>query len=268
MEDWSYNMIFLDELFYSQVYKTYCSQPFFFPLIAGVLNLRQKGKVFVNQWPEFSQVYVEHSFGFAQIFGEDDSNFEEKLKKYFFINQNFSINKVRLYAPTSFKTLTFDTTSTSSALRQRAILKKTNQVKLLYLNDVEIIKPNLNNISSIDSFFRVATRFWTTYEDFLNYANPHVLLYKNQPAALCYAAACENNSVELDIITLDAYRNQGFGKIVASHFINQCQSENLDIYWDCFENNLASMKLAKLLNFNVFLSNYKLFTITKKGTFL
>jgi GNAT superfamily N-acetyltransferase len=150
------------------------------------------------------------------------------------------------------------------SLRQRGFLHHSNQIELCNLKNIKIIDLKMENINQIKNHFNILTRFWKNENQFLKYARAKVLLYKDNVAAICYAAACDKETVELDIMTLPEYRNIGLGKVVGSHFIYQCQQEKLNVYWDCFINNIGSVKLAESFNFLNILSKYSLLTVDRK----
>ncbi|MBQ7607495.1 MAG: hypothetical protein IJU76_05945 [Desulfovibrionaceae bacterium] len=77
----------------------YSKNDAFFPLIASVLSESQIGVVFGDDKDSPEEIYTEHSFGFAQIFGKQNEDFESSLKRYFLIEKNFLPQKVRLYTP-------------------------------------------------------------------------------------------------------------------------------------------------------------------------
>ncbi len=84
---------------YSRLLPGYLAEPTFFPLIAAVLERSQDGAVWVDDAVRPRQAYVEHRFGFAQIFGEPVAAFETDLEAYFSARRDFSVEKVRLYTP-------------------------------------------------------------------------------------------------------------------------------------------------------------------------
>ncbi len=75
-------MIRLEKCSYEPIYNLYQLGESFFPLIAAVLLNEQDGAVYVDNPNSPSQAYVEHTFGFAQVFGNITADFEKELALY------------------------------------------------------------------------------------------------------------------------------------------------------------------------------------------
>jgi RimJ/RimL family protein N-acetyltransferase len=58
-----------------------------------------------------------------------------------------------------------------------------------------------------------------------------------------------NNLAEVDIVTLPNYRGMGLAKAATEAFIEQSIQQNIKANWDCFEENVASLKTAQSLGF-------------------
>lgn len=82
-----------------RVLPRYLAGPAFFPLIAAVLDRSQDGAVFVDDPTNIGQAYVEHAFGFAQIFGQSTGGLAANLAVYLSERRGFQVEKVRLYTP-------------------------------------------------------------------------------------------------------------------------------------------------------------------------
>lgn len=264
MEGFVYKMFSLEKSYWKDAYQVYETQGFFFPIIACVLLGQQKGRVFVDKFPNFSQFYVEHHFGFAQIFGKNNFQFEDELREYFFINRNFSVEKIRLYDPLNHVFLKTDYQNSLCSSRQRLIFSdETHLLDYAVREHICFLQLRTEYIEMIESNFGLVRRFWSGDDDFLHHSRAVVLLYKGLPASICYAAAKANNLVELDILTLEKFRNLGLGKAVAAAFIDQCREEQINISWDCFSNNLNSKSLAKSLGFKIIHESYPFYTINR-----
>lgn len=265
-------MIRLDKEHYNLVYKLYLktSQVFFFPLIAAVLLDEQDGNVYVNNVKSPSQAYVEHHFGFSQIFGQSIKDFELSLEQYLFINKQFNPSKIRLYTPHPPQFLTFSNPNSQCSYRQRFSINPVNfsynyeqEVEPLLRAKLSIMKIDANNISKIETHFGLTERFWRNKIDFILKSNASVVCYQDIPASICYSAAEANHSVEIDVLTLPEYRTLGLGKIAVKKFVDQCLALSLDPLWDCFTNNAGSMRLCQSVGFVALEEPYPFFTINK-----
>lgn len=261
-------MIKLEKGSYDAVFRLYQTNDYFFPLIAAVLLNEQDGVVYVNDHDFPSQAYVEHVFGFAQVFGETVESFEQELEHYLLVDKYFNPDKIRLYAPYLPEFFALSKYESLRSYRQRFTISAedfyngqgiSNGLK----NNLNLCCVNVNNISLIDYKFGVVRRFWRSSADFIQRSNAVVVFYAGEPASICYSAAEANHCVEIDVLTLLEYRNLGLGKLAVINFINRCFSLSLLPLWDCFTNNAGSMMLGKSVGFIASKFSYPFFTINK-----
>lgn len=261
-------MIRLEKNSYEQIYQLYLSCKFFFPLIASVLLDEQDGVVYVNNRNAPSQVYVEHAFGFAQIFGTVDPDFEQKLEHYLLLDKNFNSDKVRLYAPYAPEFIVKSQHEPLRSYRQRFVLSADYQMDkstVLMQSDKKISFAGVNqtNIHLMENQFGLVSRFWRNATDFVQKSNAVIVLYDGEIASICYAAAQANNCTEIDVLTLPNYRNLGLANKAVLCFISHCYELGLTPLWDCFTNNSGSMMLCKSVGFKAMNEPYSFFTINR-----
>ncbi len=245
---------------YSSAWQCYVAQNFFFPLMGAVLEQKQEGRLFANA--QGTGFYVEHAFGFAQLFGDIDVEFAKDLQKYFEERKAFAVPKVRLYAPESFAHMNFETLAPFKAIRQR-FFPAEQETLPMSLEHVQVLSVDARNFDAMEENFRLATRFWRSEEEFVLHSHAKMLLYKGQIAALCYAAAVANKQAEIDVVTLPEFHQKGFGKIVTQAFIAHCCKRDILPLWDCFTNNIGSMKLQESLGFMAKNPPYPFYTLPK-----
>ncbi|WP_454784964.1 GNAT family N-acetyltransferase [Legionella sp. WA2024007413] len=260
-------MIRLEKKGYEQIYRLYLSCPFFFPLIAAVLLDEQDGVVYINDQNTPSQIYVEHAFGFAQIFGNMDSRFELELEDYLLLDKNFHSDKVRLYAAYAPEFILKPQYEPLRSYRQRFVLDSEYQMDtptlLKQSGKINFSGVNQTNIDLIESHFHLVSRFWRNESDFIQKSNAIVVLYDGKLASICYAAAEANHCTEIDVLTLPNYRNLGLANKAVLCFIHHCLEIGLTPWWDCFTNNSGSMMLCKSVGFKAMNDPYLFFTINK-----
>ena len=75
-------MVKLEKQDYERAYALYKKEDLFFPLISSVLLDIQDGIVLADSRDEMTQIYVNHHFGFSQLFGKCNPDFEEKLQQF------------------------------------------------------------------------------------------------------------------------------------------------------------------------------------------
>ncbi|MDP3270068.1 MAG: GNAT family N-acetyltransferase [Legionella sp.] len=257
-------MILLENTNYQPVYELYLKESFFYPLIAAVLLQKQDGVVFVNDSANPTQIYVEHSFGFAQLFGVADNSFELKLEHYLFESKQFTPEKIRLYAPKAPEFILKPDYQSFQSQRQRFILDQKQLVLDTQIKDnINCVAVNEMNCATIDREFNVVSRFWRNSADFIKGSQAVVVIYKNKIASICYAAAEANHWAEIDVLTLPHFRNFGLGKHAVRGFIHRCAELSVTPVWDCFTNNMGSMALCNSVGFIAADRPYLFFTIPK-----
>jgi GNAT superfamily N-acetyltransferase len=256
-------MVKLGKAQYAAVFDLYRAQSAFFPLIGAVLQKRQDGVVYANVAGQPRQFYVEHTFGFAQVFGVPDGAFEDGLWRHLMVDKRFAAAKVRLYAPYCPIFLAGKESGALKSQRQRYVPGKTVHTPpedSAHLSCVEISE---SNFDGMESAFGIASRFWRTREDFIAGALGCLVLIEGKPAALCYAAAVADDRAEIDVFTLPAYRQKGAGRLAVSHFITRCAAHSVQPLWDCFTNNAGSVNLCLSAGFVPGGPPYPFFTISK-----
>jgi hypothetical protein len=260
-------MIKLNKSGYDYIYKMYLTNDFFFPLIAAVLLDDQDGVVYVDDPISPSQAYVEHAFGFAQVFGTSVTCFEQELARYWLTDKCFKPGKIRLYAPYLPGFLALPEYESLRSSRQRFTLDPADLVDERPNprpdNNLTFGGVDLSNISLIDNKFDVVGRFWKSQDDFIKKSNAVVVFKEGKPASICYAAAEADHRVEIDVLTLPEYRNMGLAKLAVTGFIKRCFSLSLSPLWDCFTNNPGSLMLCKSVGFLPYQPPYPFFTINK-----
>ncbi len=255
-------MFLLEKTAYDEALETYRSHEARFPLMAAVLSRIQDGKVFFDKSVGAKQYFVQHSFGFSQVFGKSNPEFEMALQRYLSVGEPASDTKVRLYTPSLPAFLCTSQYDRLRSERQRFIWDSSeplvNQSEAL-----ELTGANSHNVGEIDKGFGVVRRFWRSSQDFIDRSIAAVAWKKGVPVAICYAAASAEGHAEIDVITLPESRNQGIGKVVVGEFIRNCRRQGVIPVWDCFTNNAASMALCRGSGFIPASAPYPFFTFTR-----
>lgn len=254
---------------YPAAYALYLHHSAYFPLIATVLSGKQDGVVHADSAGSPTQVYVEHNFGFAQVFGASVPAFELALQRHWLIDKAFASAKVRLYTPSCPDFLKAGEHESLRSWRQRFQLAASQcthaveQASAWQSKGVVFVRATASHVNMIETAFGVVGRFWRTPGDFVEYSNAVLALCNEQPATLCYAAAVGDGKAEIDVLTLPAFRHLGLAKAVVHLFNERCLSQNVQPLWDCFTNNAASMALCQSAGFVPASDPYAFFTINR-----
>ena len=261
-------MVRLSPAQYPAAHSLYLDHGAYFPLIAAVLSDAQDGAIYANHTENPIQVYVEHAFGFAQVFGKPVPAFEQALQRYLLIDKAFSCPKVRLYTPHYPGFLHVRDCDALRSWRQHFQLDTARTGAAGHVTDepemgLTLVHADASHVDLIEDAFGVVGRFWRTRDDFAHHSNAVVALVEGQAAALCYAAAMAGGRAEVDVLTLPAYRHLGLAKAVVRLFNQRCLAQNVLPLWDCFTNNTASMALCQSAGFVPLGEPYPFFTINR-----
>jgi len=240
----------------------------YFPLVAAVLSDVQDGVIYADRVESPTHVYVEHAFGFAQVFGKPVPAFEQALQRYLMVEKAFTCPKVRLYAHHCPGFLQVSECDGLRSWRQHfqldiANIKPIGHATEVPVKGLDIVYANVSHLDMIEAVFGVVGRFWRTRDDFARQSHAVLALVEGHAAALCYAAAVAGGRAEIDVLTLPAYRHLGLAKAVVCLFSQRCLEQNVLPLWDCFTNNSASMALCKSTGFAPLDDPYPFYTINR-----
>lgn len=261
-------MVRLSESALGVAHDAYRRHEAYFPLIGAVLLDQQDGLVLADDSLSPRRFYVEHAFGFAQVFGCDDAEFDEALRQYLLVEKSFAASKVRLYTPIEPAFLRGPEFDHERAERQRFILdpkrmESSGDLSVLGDTRIEIKSVQVGDLAAIEERFGVVRRFWRSDSDFIASAHAVVAWVSGEPASICYAAAVAGGLAEIDVLTLQEHRRIGLGKRVVHVFSQHCLSQGLQPVWDCFTNNAGSMALCKSCGFDPLRAAYPFYTLNK-----
>jgi hypothetical protein len=230
-----------------------------FPIIQSVLDGTQQGKVFGFK----DSYFIAHKSGFCQFLGDSaqctqltELFVDGSLEKYFHV-----------YDPPEILTeiVVTENERFNHKIRTRIQLEYgAKAIEIMPLNDFKVAHVSAENFETLEVFgLHLSSRFWSSSQDFVSNSSAMVAFdSKNKPVSICYSAATALGKAEVDVLTLDTNQGKGLGKLVTSHFINCCLKQNIVPNWDCFEDNVSSLKTAISLDFKqkrkyIFLSLYR-----------
>ncbi len=96
------------------------------------------------------------------------------------------------------------------------------------------------------------TSFWHTNEDFLKKGVGFVALHQgNKVASLCISLFVSGKQVELGTATNPEFQNRGLSTNLASACVQECLGRGLEPIWQCWDDNLPSLSVARKVGFIV-----------------
>ena len=182
------------------------------------------------------------------------------------MNQIGIKNNINLYPSIRIK-INNDQLPLERRVRQRYILNR-NQFRRIQESQIKKILTENNldlhiglNIKEEMIPDWLSNMFWKNFYDFKNNAHPIIITKDEIMICICYSAANFDNHSEIDILTLEEYRGNGFASICASKFTENLFNKNMSPLWDAFLENRASCRLAESLGYSKISKPYDFYRI-------
>jgi len=238
-----------------------------FPLIAAVLEGRQSGAVFSDA---AETIFIVSKSGFSFLWSPD-SALDVEAFTTFLVGSHAVPQYLHIYdpPPTLVAYLRQKPEQFGMKLRTRIQLQyRKEQISPAEFRPLstaefqEITSENLRDLDALD--LDIGDRFWDSESHFLKDGYGLYLQAETvAPVAVCYAAGIGNGLAEVDIHTSPDHQKNGFAKYAAALFIQQGLRRGIRTNWDCFEDNVGSLKTALALQFTA-VKNYPLLSIYLK----
>jgi RimJ/RimL family protein N-acetyltransferase len=90
---------------------------------------------------------------------------------------------------------------------------------------------------------------WRSTDDFLESGLGVCLCQGKTPVSTCISLFLADGAAEISIYTNEEYRQRGFAILTADRFIDACLKRGLRPNWECFWDNVPSVRLAENLGF-------------------
>jgi RimJ/RimL family protein N-acetyltransferase len=244
----------LDENDFEKMLPLYLNKEVIFPLILSVIQKKQRGWVFVNNPVEPVSAIIVTKSGFMQLVGtENDKGFESDVFEFFKLPNPDLPTYLLWYLP-SFQAQKKLDEYIPQYVRRR------ERVRFVFKNQIENLvqcRPGFSVrflerdlIQKVEHFnLDIGSRFWSSIDDFLENGIGACVIKDDEIVSLCYSACIVNNLAEVDVVTQEEYRGMGLAVIAAQNFMSECVRRGITPTWDCFVNNVPSMRLAILLGY-------------------
>lgn len=86
---------------------------------------------------------------------------------------------------------------------------------------------------------------WGTVESYLELGIAFIAVDVNQIIGVILGSSNYNDTLPIDIETLEEYRKLGIATELTKYFLNYCMKHKKTAYWNCITSNIASQKLAE-----------------------
>lgn len=236
-----------------------------FPLINAVLSGKQEGRIFELSGSD--TVFIQHKSSFSWL--QANELIDVKMVLDFFLQEKKLLPYFHIYNPPGGL---IDEIKSDA----RFGIKLRKRIQLSYLKDTvdksvnlptgfSAVEINESNFDQLDVFgLNLATKFWRSKEDFLKHGYGVVIASASgKPASVCYTSCIANAVAEIDIASLPEFQGKGLAKYAALKFIDMSIKKEIQANWDCFEDNISSLKTAQSLGFQK-IGSYNFLSVFKK----
>lgn len=221
-----------------------------FPLIKSVINLLQDG----NIYSEGDTFFIVHKAGFSYLI--DRGNIDYSTLLNFLLQSRDMPDYFHIYDPPPglVAECIANPENVKIKLRKRIQLRFLDSqltFKKDYSSDYSLKKIDYTNLKNLKEFnLSLEKRFWKSESDFLSNGFGYTVNNKfGLPVSICYSACISDYIAEIDVATLPEWREKGLAKLVVSRFVRHCLENDLRVNWDCFQDNLTSLRTAERVGF-------------------
>lgn len=224
----------------------------------SVIEERQPGRIFVDDPINPSSCLICCKSGKYLVCGNTDNDtFNEFLDDYLYNRKNHG-RYFDLYSSSKAWTKKLNKILFDNAAKLSRQLFNLDYSNLDSLSKCELLLPDHFELRRMDEdlFIKYANEIddsyfnlWGTAENFIRNGFGFCILKDNEFVSVCNTYYVKDSSAEIDIITLNGFRNQGFAVMTCTAFIKHCIEHNINPIWDCDNGNKESKNLAKKLGF-------------------
>jgi len=90
---------------------------------------------------------------------------------------------------------------------------------------------------------------WDSLDDYLQRGFGFALVHGEEVACWCAAEDVSKNKCGIGIETIPKYQRRGFATLTACTFVDHCASNGIAPHWDCWDDNIGSIRVAEKVGF-------------------
>lgn len=224
----------------------------------AVVEGKQPGRIYVDNHIEPKCCLITCKSGKYLVAGEtSNTTFNEFISDYLHNRANHR-NYFDLYSSSHDWILKLDEMLGDNAAKLSRQLFQWDYSNLISISKWNQMLPEGFQLKKMDStlFEKYAREMDSSYNDLWENPNNFVsngfgfcILKDNEFVSVCNTYYAREGFAEIDIVTKEEFRNQGFALATCSEFIKYCVNNNIKPIWDCDDGNEGSKSLAKKLGF-------------------
>lgn len=224
----------------------------------AVAEGKQPGRIFVDNVIQPNCSLITCKSGKYLVVGDTSNiNFNDFVSDYLYNRENHS-NYFDLYSSSYEWLIKADEMLGDNAAKLSRKLFQWDYSNLSSISKWSKMVPEGFELRKMDtSLFEKYAReidssyydLWENSNNFISNAFGFALLKDNEFISICNTYYVRDGFAEIDIVTKDEFRRQGYALVTCSEFIKYCVSNNIKPVWDCDNGNGNSKNLADKLGF-------------------
>ena len=120
------------------------------------------------------------------------------------------------------------------------------QVTLALIDAALFSRTDLTNLGQVREEIEW---MWPSLDRFLDDGFGSVALLKDEIVCWCTAEYMSRKTCGIGIETISSQQNKGIATATAAHFVDHCLRRNIRPYWECWRDNLGSVRVAEKVGF-------------------
>ncbi len=109
--------------------------------------------------------------------------------------------------------------------------------------DSALMNSSINNFDMINEEV-LGTATYDSMEDFFLRGIGYTPVIDNKVCGFCTSEYPSKSALAIGIEVLEEYQREGIAKAMTIRFLNKATQRGLNVYWECWKNNIPSIKTA------------------------
>jgi RimJ/RimL family protein N-acetyltransferase len=224
----------------------------------AVVEGKQPGRIYADNNIEPTCCLIVCKSGKYLVAGDtNNTGFNEFLSDYLYDRENHS-NYFDLYSSSQKWIFKLDELLADNVAKLSRQLFRWNYLRLSSIPNFSEMLPEGFELKRMDADLFVKyskeidssyINLWGSPNNFVSNGFGFCIMKDNEFVSICNTYYVRQGFAEIDIITKEQFRKQGFALITCSEFIKHCVNNNIKPIWDCDDGNERSKALAEKLGF-------------------
>lgn len=233
----------------------------------SIIEGNTQGRIYVNS-KDSPELYVIFDGGnFVLYLGGETDNHEEYEKCVNYIRESILTEDLKefgewitiSYTSNIWKNTLLDVLKGLTIEQDNRVLYKYNLVNTPHDNELDLffqvkaIDENILNNSELENIEELLDEIigmWGNTEEFVKNGFGYCALYGEKLISWCTGEFFSEKTCGIGIYTIEEERKKGVASAVTKCFVAECSNRGLVPYWDSWDDNVSSIKVAEKVGFD------------------